>query len=216
VDGSVHLDRAMPFLKKGIPMFVDKPFTCSLAHAKTLVEFATERHLPLMSSSSLRYAPEVVKAKTAAADAGKIMGATTYGPAPLDPKGRNPGLFHYGIHPVEMLFTLMGLGCERVTAIGNADGEVVAGQWSGGRVGSVRGLRKGAAPYGFTVFGEKAVTTQSVSTQFIYRELLKQIVSMFTTKEMPIDLRETLEIVAFIEAAKTSLEQGGTPMKIQV
>lgn len=216
VDGSVHLDRAMPFLKKGVPMFVDKPFTCSLAHAKTLVDFAAEKHVPLMSSSSLRYAPEVVKAKSGQGDTGKIAGATTYGPAPLDPKGRNPGLFHYGIHPVEMLFTLMGAGCERITALGNADGEVVTGQWPGGRLGSVRGLRKGAAPYGFTVFGEKGVATQGVSTQFIYRELLKQIVGMFTTKEMPIDLRETLEIVAFIEAAKTSLEQNGAPTKIQV
>lgn len=207
VDGSVHLDRAMPFLKKGIPMFVDKPFTCSLAHAKELINFAAEKHIPLMSSSSLRYAPEVVKAK--GGDSGKILGVSTYGPAPLDPKGRNPGLFHYGIHPVEMLFSLMGSGCEKVTCLGNADGEVVTGLWSGGRVGTIRGLRKGASPYGFTVFGEKSVTTQPVSTQFIYRELLKQIVGMFTTREMPIDLRETLEIVAFIEAAKSSLDKGG-------
>ena len=77
-------------------------------------------------------------------------------------------------------------------------------------------MRKGAAPYGFTVFGEKGVSTQGVSTEFIYRELLKQVVAMFTTKEMPIDLRETLEIVAFIEAAKTSSGGQGVPVSITV
>ncbi len=215
VDGSVHLDRAMPFLERGIPTYVDKPFACSLDHARAMIDLATRKHVPLMSSSSLRYAPEVVKAK-AGAEVGKLVGVDTHGPAPLDPKGRNPGLFHYGIHPVEMLFTLMGPGCARVTCLGSPDGEVASGMWPEGRVGTVRGLRKGASPYGFTAYGEKGVATQGVSTEFIYRELLKAIVGMFTTKEMPIDLRETLEIVAFIEAAKTSLEGQGVPVPIKL
>src|SRR5215210_2172425 len=33
VDGSVHLERAKPFLEAGIPCYVDKPFACSLADA---------------------------------------------------------------------------------------------------------------------------------------------------------------------------------------
>ncbi len=216
VDGSVHWDRARPFLERGIPTYVDKPFACSLADARAMVDLAAMKHVPLMSSSSLRYAPEVVKARSGEGDAGKAVGVSTYGPAPLDTTGRNPGLFHYGIHPTEMLFTLMGPGCQRVTCLSDPNGEVVTGLWSGGRVGTVRGLRKGASPYGFTLFGEKGVATQGVSTEFIYRELLKAIVGMLQTKEMPIDLRETLEIVAFIEAAKASAEGGGTPVKIAV
>src|SRR6185503_9085200 len=63
VDGSVHRERALPFLERGIPTYVDKPFACSLADARAIVETAERKHLPLMSSSSLRYAPEVVAAK---------------------------------------------------------------------------------------------------------------------------------------------------------
>ena len=39
---------------------------------------------------------------------------------------------------------------------------------------------------------------------------------MFETRQMPIDLRETLEIVAFIEAARRSAEAGGAPVEIKV
>jgi predicted dehydrogenase len=205
VDGSVHLDRAMPFLENGVPTFVDKPFACSLADARQLFDVATRKHVPLMSSSSLRYAPEVVEAKTS--PAGAILGASTYGPAPLHP--RNPGLFHYGIHPVEMLFALMGPGCQRVNCLSKPEGEVATGLWSDGRLGSVRGIRQGQPDYGFTIYGEKGVRTQPVSSKYIYRELLKQIVKMFETRELPIEPRETLEIVAFIEAAKTSADKQG-------
>ena len=203
VDGSVHLGRAMPFLERGMPTYVDKPFACSLADARKLVETAERKHVPLMSSSSLRYAPEVVAAKQE-----KIVGVSTYGPAPLHP--RNPGMFHYGIHPTEMLYTLMGIGCERVSCMSTDGAEVTTGIWSDGRVASVRGLRSGAADYGFTLFGDKKPTTLPVSQKFIYRELLKQIVKMFETRTLPIDPRETLEIVAFIVAAKKSADAGGS------
>jgi virulence factor len=213
VDGSVHLERALPFLEKGMPTYVDKPFACSLADARKIAELAMTKHIPLMSSSSLRYAPEVVAARAGGA-AGKIVGVSTYGPAPVHP--RNPGLFHYGIHPVEMLFTLMGAGCKRVTCLGTVGGEVATGLWADGRVASVRGIRAGKQDYGFTLFGTKGVTTQGVSTTYIYRELLKQIVALFTTRQLPIDLHETLEIVAFIEAARQSLDGGGAAVEIAV
>jgi predicted dehydrogenase len=212
VDGSVHLRRAMPFLEKGMPTYVDKPFACSMADAKAMAGLAMEKHVPLMSSSSLRYAPEVIASQGGKGPSGEILGVSTYGPAPTHP--RNPGLFHYGIHPVEMLFTLMGAGCRRVSCLRTPGAEVVTGVWDDGRVASVRGIRDGKQDYGFTVFGKKGVVTQGVSTRYIYRELLKQIVGMFETRQAPIDLRETLEIVAFIEAARKSAEANGSPVDL--
>ena len=57
VDGTVHLERARPFLEAGIPCFVDKPYACSVDDAKKMAELAARKKLPLFSSSSLRYAP---------------------------------------------------------------------------------------------------------------------------------------------------------------
>lgn len=214
VDGSVHRERAMPFLEAGMPTYVDKPFACSLADARAMADVAMRKHLPMMSSSSLRYAPEVVAAKDPNSPLGAVVGATTYGPSPTHP--RNPGMFHYGIHPVEMLFTLMGPGCARLTCLSTPGAEVTTGVWADGRVASIRGIRAGKQDYGFTLFGSKGVATQGVSTKYIYRELLKKIVQMFQTKEAPIDLRETLEVVAFIEAARKSADAGGAPVEIAV
>ena len=110
----------------------------------------------------------------------------------------------------------MGIGCKRLTCLSTPGAEVTTGLWSDGRVASIRGIRDGQSDYGFTLFGSKGVKTQGVITKYIYRELLKRIVAMFATKEAPIDLRETLEIVAFIEAAKKSADAGGTPVEIAV
>ena len=214
VDGSVHLARATPFLERGIPTYVDKPFACSLADAKAMMGLAMTKHVPLMSSSSLRYAPEVVAASGGKGPLGAILGASTFGPCLLHP--RNPGMFHYGIHAVEILFALMGPGCRKVSCASEPGAEVATGTWADGRVASVRGLRDGPHDYGFTVFGAKGIKTESVGTKYIYRELLKKIVGMFETRQVPIDPRETLEIVAFIESARRSAEVGGAPIEVKV
>jgi len=97
----------------------------------------------------------------------------------------------------------------------SAGGEVSVGRWADGRVASMRGTRAGAHAYGFTVWGDKGVRLSGISTQFIYRELLKRIASMFETGEAPLDLDETIEIAAFIAAAFRSAGNGGEPTKLE-
>ncbi len=201
VDGSVHYERARPFLEAGIPCYVDKPFTCSVADARKLIDLAAKKKLPIFSSSALRYATEVVQ-YVADRKHGKVLGCLTYGPASLH--DRNPGLFHYGIHAVEMLYALMGPGCERVTCTTEKGADVATGLWKDGRLATVRGIRGGASGFGFTTFAEKGIHAATVGSRYFYRELLKKVVEMFATGKSPLDPAVTLEIVAFIEAANKS------------
>ncbi len=53
-DGSDHLELASPFLKKGIPAFVDKPFASRFKDAKAMVRLAKKNDVPLMSASLLQ------------------------------------------------------------------------------------------------------------------------------------------------------------------
>ncbi|WP_020471268.1 Gfo/Idh/MocA family protein [Zavarzinella formosa] len=212
VDGSVHYERAKPFLEAGIPCFVDKPFACSVADSKKIIDLAAKKKLPLFSSSSLRFAPELVEF-VADTKHGKILGAHVHGPASLHE--RNPGLFHYGIHAVEVLYTLMGPGCETVTCFSDKGADLATGHWKDGRIASVRGIRTGAAGYGALAFTEKSVSNVAIGTKFIYRELLKKIVETYTTGKPPIDISVTLEIMGFIEAAWKSQNNHGMPQKIE-
>jgi virulence factor len=205
VDGSVHWERAKPFLEAGIPCFVDKPFACSVADAKKLIDLAAAKKVPIYSTSALRFAPEVT-GYLADTKRPKLTGVAVHGPAPEHE--RNPGLFHYGIHPVEILFTVMGRGCERVWAVRETSATMVTGKWADGRIATVRGGRPGFN-YGFTAFTEKAPFTATVGTGVIYRELLKTVVEFFKTGKPPVDPAETLEIVAFIEAANASAANHG-------
>jgi len=216
VDGTVHFERAKPFLEAGIPCFIDKPFTCSVADAKKILELSEKKKAPVFSSSSLRYAPEVVDF-VADPKPGKVVGCSVYGPAPLSPiPERNAGLYHYGIHPVEVLYTLMGPGCKRVSNVSDKGVDIVTGHWKDGRVASLRGIRQGQSGYGFTAFSEKGIKTSPVGTSVIYRELLKKIVEFFKTGKSPVDPATMLEIMAFIEAANRSGANHGAGETVQM
>lgn len=220
VDGSVHWERARPFIEAGVICFVDKPFTCSLAEARDMVELARSHGVPLFSSSAFRYEPKLIEfmAQTQAPDSvtGSIVGAMTYGPSPT--RSRNPGLFHYGIHATEALFALLGPDCEQVHGVrqgGEPDADewgadVATGRWADGRLGTVRGIRSGHRCFGFVAFCEKGVHHVTLSMQFVYRELLKQVMRFFETRQAPIEIDETLRIIAFIEAARTSEKSQAT------
>jgi hypothetical protein len=211
--GGAHWVHARPFIEAGIPCFIDKPFTCSVADARKIVDLAATKKVPIFSSSSLRYAPDLVKF-TGDPKHGALQGALSYGPAELH-QG-NPGLFHYGIHAVEVLYTLMGTGCRRVTCIHEEGADVVTGQWNDGRLAGVRGIRAGKSDYGFLAFTKSVVQSVALDTRFIYRELLKKIVEFFETGKAPVDIGVTIEIVAFIEAAFKSGNNHGAGEKVVV
>src|SRR5262249_19553321 len=155
--------------------------------AKKILELPEKKKAAVFSSSSLRYAPELVE-YTADPKPGKLVGCAVYGPAPLSPiPERNAGLYHYGIHPVEILYTLMGPGCDRVSCTSEKGVDVVTGHWKDGRVATLRGIRDGASGYGFTVFAEKGIKALNVGTTFIYRELLKKIVEFFKSGKSPVE-----------------------------
>jgi len=203
--GSQHLKHAELFMNAGIPCYIDKPFANSADDALAIAKLAQENNVPFFSSSSLRYAPEVVAAK---AELGTIFGADAWSPASLHEA--SPGLAHYGIHGVEILFALMGAGCQAVScAFSEEIGEVNTARWSDGRVGVMRGTRKGAHDYGFVAWGESEVRRSGVDAAYIYRELVKEFVELFATGKSPIDPNETIEIVCFMDAALESSKQSG-------
>ena len=210
VDGRVHLEQASQVFRSKKPVFIDKPLAASLADAKEIARLAREIGTAWFSSSSLRFTPAYQQALNDAG-AGKILGAETYGPAALEPT--NPGLFWYGIHAVESLFTLMGPGCVSVTTTSNDDFDLAAGLWKDGRIGVVKGLRKGKEDYGALVYREQGIF-HVPAREVSYIPLIRQIMEFFKTGKPPVSPEETLEIMAFMDAAERSRQEGGVPVKL--
>ena len=217
VDGRVHLAQSRPVLAARKPLFVDKPFTASVRDAVELARLAREHATPVFSSSSQRFSDDVLAVKRDAR-VQQVTGAMTWGPAPLEP--HHPDLFWYGIHAVEILYTFMGPGCERVTRTHTADADVVACTWQDGRIGVVRGNRNGASTYGQVVFGPKAVVSAPAAGEVSgvkrsnYYGLISAVVEFFRTGRAPVPLDVTVEIMAFMEAADVSKSRNGAPVAI--
>ena len=212
VDGSVHRQRALPFIEAGLPVWIDKPFTCSTAEARELVAAARQRQVPLLSASSLRYDLSVQEVLQQRETVGSVLGVDVYTPASTHP--RNPGLFHYAVHGVEMMYALMGPGCREVRCVTKEGVDVAVGEWGDGRLATVRGTRQGSYGLGFTAFTEKKVIP-ATSTRYYYRELLKQIVEMMRSGQSPLSGEEMVEVVAFQEAANASMGRAGGPVAIE-
>lgn len=202
-DGRRHLEQAVPVLKAGKPLFIDKPIAASLADAITIFELAKHYNVPVFSSSSLRFmssAQDVANGKI-----GKVLGADAYSPCILEKT--HPDFFWYGIHGVEILYTVMGTGCQELIRVHTDSTDVAVGTWEDGRIGTFRGTRTGQHTYGGTAYGEKA---NAVLGPFEgYRPLLKAIIQFFETGNVPVKAEETLEICAFMEAADESRLTGG-------
>lgn len=208
-DGRIHLEQALPVLKAGKRMFIDKPVAASLADAIAIFNAAKKYNTPVFSSSSLRYVPstqEIAKGKV-----GKVLGAEAYSPSPLEKT--HPDFFWYGIHGIETLFTVMGTGCKKVVRVHTADTDVTVGTWEDSRIGTFRGLRANPTGYGGTAFGDKGIA--SIGPYAGYDVLLVQIIKFFETGIAPVSAEETLEICAFMEAADESKKNGGIPVSLE-
>jgi hypothetical protein len=208
VDGRPHLAEAKQVIAAGKPMFIDKPLAATLEDAREIARLAKAAGVPWFSSSSLRWSEitETMKFPDA-------IGVQTWGPGPTEPH-HELDLSWYAIHPIEILYTLMGTGCEEVTRTAGADSDEVTCRWKDGRIGSVRTLRP-YGTYGAVVFRKNAVVQSPAKAKSGYENLVKEILRFFETKQPPVPNDETLEIFAFMDAAQRSKQAGGRPMRLR-
>jgi hypothetical protein len=204
VDGRQHLEQFRQ-LAVGKPVFIDKPFATSSKDAEEIHQIAQKTGTPIMSCSSLRYASGISDLVLVGES---VLGCETFGPAAL--LDDYPGLFWYGIHSAEVLFSMMGTGCRNVRLIGNTQMDIVVGEWEDGRLGVMRGLRLSRGDFGCVVHTDGGTHLGlAESNPPYYAVMLLETMQFFKTGVSPIPMSETLEIIAFLEAAgRSRLEDG--------
>jgi len=209
VDGRVHLEQVRPVIAAGKPVFIDKPLAATLEDAREIARLAKSAGVPWFSASDLRFSDIATSLKFP-----DVTGAITWGPGPLEPH-HHLDLAWYAIHTVELLYTLMGPGCEEVSRTYTPNADVVVGKWKDGRLGTVRALRP-YGKFGGVVFRpEEKVNQSDPKAVDSYRPLVVEIVKFFETRQPPFSNEETLEMFAFMDAAQRSREAGGAPMKLR-
>ncbi len=208
VDGRKHLEQVKPVFEAGKPVFIDKPLAATLDDALEIARLGKQHGVPWWSSSSLRFSPIVEQVKAA-----EMTGAITWGPSPLE-STHKLDLSWYGIHAVELLYSVMGTGCERVSRIYTDDSDVIVGVWKGGRTGVVRTIRNSEDAYGAVSFGKDKIRI-SDEEGVAYSRLVGQIVEFFQTRKPPVSNEETLEIFRFMDAALRSKQKGGAPVALR-
>ncbi len=213
-DGRAHLDlarRAIPFRK---PVFIDKPLASTYRDAVEIIRLAEEHGTPVFSASSLRYTlakPALAKAAAQAKKMGAIKGVFVWGPAAFEPV--TPDLFWYGIHSVESLYAVMGAGCATVQRIHTANTDIITAIWPDKRIGTIRGMRDTKSYFGLTLLGANAALSENAASG--YAPLAKEVIAFFQTGKPPLPYAETLEIMAFMEAAELSKQRNGAPVALE-
>ena len=129
------------FIEKGILTFIDKPLSPDPAVARKLIELALAHNTLLFSSSALRYSIEVEELKKELDSIGPIALATTI---------CGGELVYYGIHALELAYTVMGPGVESLISVGNDEqADIVRLRYGDGRQLVLMVGRRGVTASGF-------------------------------------------------------------------
>jgi len=192
-------------LSKRQPVFIDKPTAASLRDVQEIFRLAKAAHVPVFSSSALRFAKDTQAVRHGSL--GQLHYAETFGPCEREP--HHPDLFWYGVHGVEALYTIMGTGCQTVQRGITPDGKIeVIGTWSANRKGVFREDKKF---HGFAR-GDKGEAPAGSFDGYV--PLVAEIMKFFRTGTAPVTPEETIEIFAFMQAAEVSKARGGAAVKI--
>lgn len=208
VDGRPHLAQFREAVRCAKPVFIDKPLASTLEDAFAIAKLAREANVAWFSASALRFSP------IADLRSPEMISAIVWAPAPLEPH-HQLDLSWYGIHAVEMLYTLFGTGCVEVSRMSSADADVITGRWRDGRLGTVHTQRP-YGKYGGVVFLKDRTLEAKPDIAIDYVPLVRQIVTFMQTKVPPVANEETLEIFEFMDASQRSMQQGGAAVKLRL
>lgn len=211
--GDLHAQHALPFLERGIPVYVDKPFAISLEDCERMLAAARQSGALLTSFSSLRMAPMTEVLAKEVKKMGEIRAAHFAGPC--DFESQYGGAFFYATHVAEIALRLIGEEVETLRAIKSGKTVVVQVTWRNGTLATFTYL--GDAEYHFhaTLFGTEGMVAHEITVgDSSYAEALKAVLSMVESGERPLTDDQLLRPIAMVHAIQKSLEDEGKEVRL--
>lgn len=182
-----HLDQALPFIKKGKPVFIDKPIVGTVKDIERLRELV-KNGAQIYGSSSARYAQEIQSfKKKSKEEVGEIV--SIYATCGLDE-------FNYGIHVAEIISELAGSMGKSCTFAGRSftqtPCEVYTIEFENGIIGTYHLTHGVWQPFHVSVMTTKGVYSFDIDVGSIYKALLCQIYKKMSGRENDLADIETL------------------------
>lgn len=173
------------------PVYIDKTFAPDLATARRIFERFEKGGTPMFSSSALRFAEEFDAMAEKGLAAGAVHSVTTRGPGVMA---------RYGIHQVEMMVALMGLGITRVLVTGAPASRHYVFEYEDGRRGQMSMIN--GVPFQIGVQGPGGDFHCQKMKDVFFKRFIDQMLMFFSNpKAIPVPRRQTLQIISAIEAA---------------
>lgn len=195
VNWDEHLKKALPFIKAGKPVFIDKPLCGNLADCQKFEELAKEG-AKILGSSSLRYCQEIDNFKKGLKEGEEILSVFT-----------NIGVdeFNYGVHAMEMVQGLLGPGAhcvEHLVSSKSLDQYLV--EYTDGRLVLFQTQKGVWQPFTMTVVTNKSTYQIVVDHTKIYGALLDRICDFMEKGKPMAKVEELTETVKIYLAGKVS------------
>jgi len=209
--GEDHFAPSMQAIKKGLPLFVDKPMCDDPTEAVTLVRAAHDAHVPLMSGSAVRYDPSMM---TLLADLPRIG-------RPRSVVFTLPQTWRlYGVHAIEIMHAVFGSGAIDVTAIRDPQTDIVTARWPNGQIGIANQIRDAWTGMLCVVVGDSGWTNAEIrisdtvnGVPHMYVNLIKRFRRMLNGEPPPTTPGELVEVVRVSAAAnRSAAESRQVPM----
>jgi predicted dehydrogenase len=205
--GSLHAKYAMPFIEKGMPLFIDKPFTSNVAEAENLVAAAKQSGSKICGGSGCKHAYDVLVLQNNVRElinSGKMISASINFAA--DIKSEYDGFYFYGSHLTEMAIKIFGPDVKSVFTLENNAGRISVWRYKNFDV-SLH-FTTDAPASSAVIFAKNGNITRNIDISMIYKEEVKQLINMLRTGEMPASYDSLVLPVRLIDAIEESAKTG--------
>ncbi len=208
-NGSEHLKYAEEIIKKGYPVFIDKPVCSSVSDIKRLKELAKEYDNVILGGSGLKHINDikVLKEKIENGEFGKINGGTINHSADINCPYE--GIFFYLPHAVEMMLELFGYDPISVnTTVLEGNNFTVCVKYSDKLIN----LAISSCSPSFVVINGEKSEAKKIDSADIFRDEMKAFVKVVRDNSPCKDVSKLTEHVSVILAVNESIKTKGEVM----
>lgn len=199
-DGRLHLTYAMPFLKAGIPVWIDKPFTADKGDCYQLLHEARINNTLVTGGSTCIYMDGVRIAKQFAEHASRLGqiqgGAINY---PADTQSEYGGFYFYAPHLCEMCLQIFGYDPVSVIALENNGNVSAVVKYPGYNI--ALNFLKEAPEHYVLINGSASTFLQELSSPVLpYYNGFREFAGMLRTGIQPLNYSQLYTSVSLLDA----------------